>query len=123
MLLDPDRQLNIMSRQRAAQFFASGRGRLVPRFLYKFNPGSSLEVLQAYLLNSTLFLASPESFNDPFDVRAVVEFTGSLLARRKYLLDKMREMGIDKAQREGRASAILVSRHLTDEIQKSFDTN
>lgn len=63
------------------------------RFLYKYLPSDS-QSLQSVILRSQLWLASPNTFNDPFDMALRVIVQGTPADRRAALRDLARARGI-----------------------------
>jgi hypothetical protein len=107
------------SRTEAAKFLASSRELAVPRFLYRFaNLGKGVEQT---ILNSTLWLASPNTFNDPFDANAYLTVAAhSPAAQRAYLTKGFKRVGLSATQREQRASRLLATGSLQPTMQRSF---
>lgn len=109
-------------REKLAAFLRGGQ-RKVPRFLYRFKQWDSRSTF-ASVVESTLRLASPSTFNDPFDVRACITLDGWTMAeQRKYLFDNMREQGIAPSKRDLIASHMLADGLLISELQAAFDKN
>lgn len=107
------------SRAEAAKFLASSREIPVPRFLYRFaNLGTGVEQT---IVNSTLWLASPNTFNDPFDANAYLTVAAhSTAAQRAYLTKGFKRVGLSEGQREHRASRMLAAGLLQPTMQRSF---
>ena len=65
------------------------RNAALPRYLYKFfsfDTSVELEIkkVKDIVVNSELYLASPGSFNDPFDFRAKIELGDSAVMRKHF---------------------------------------
>src|ERR687898_1620177 len=72
-----------------------------PRFLYKFRPLQSekdLDRLRQITVDSNLWLSSPESFNDPFDMKARFIATAPPDKRRKRYTAIMKKQGHTSAE-------------------------
>ena len=75
----------------------------VPRFLYKFQgPGSAS--VSGIIERSEIWLASPASFNDPFEFAARIYFGGTTVDRRRHFLRMAKQNGMPKKVREEVAS-------------------
>lgn len=69
----------------------------IPRFFYRYahlNPADakSVERLRQVVLGSSLWLSSPQDFNDPYDMHCHVVFEGTGAEKRQVLLAKAKEL-------------------------------
>jgi len=84
------------------------RGQSLPSMLYKFKVVSPEKpyILEDILVNSRLYLSSPETFNDPFDMKPRVSVEGNLSS----LLEKIKSLPAPSPQAKqdalGRARTI-----------------
>lgn len=118
LLRDADAQ----SRQQSASFFISHS--VFPRYFYKFNTGSQ-QAMEGFILQSTAYLASPQQFNDPFDLRAHLELRGSFADQVQYVARSMRRHQVGATNRPSdttaQAAALLRSGQYLMSMQKAFD--
>lgn len=110
-----------LDRTCAARFFVQGGH---PRFLYKFHSASSAASLRGIIVDSKIWFASPEDFNDPFDIRAKVELQGNRLSQLQFVAKRIRQLRVpgDHAQHMTQAAALLDGSYL-ETIQGDFSKN
>jgi len=75
----------------------------LPRFRYKFRSINTIDAdsvsrLREILVDSKLWLASPESFNDPFDMSAKIIVNGTIEEKRTRIKGILKENGYRNSQ-------------------------
>lgn len=109
-----------MTRGQARRWLAGGA---IPSFLYRFSRVDAMS-FQETMVRSTLYLASPSSFNDPFDVRAKMVIDGHTPAeQRAALLRAARRAGLKGRRAQARTSEIMAAGTWETSIQASYDRN
>lgn len=97
------------------------------RFTYRYRAFNE-DRLSDILLNSRLYLASPSTFNDPFEMRPVVTFDGPPSRKRDALDKRIRalEPRLGGVKRRERVDALmsdqsLLLKTMRDSLRKNFD--
>lgn len=108
-----------LSRFEASRFFASQDRRYSP-VLYKFLAPRSPS-LPGILIDSNFWLACVSSFNDPFDLRARVQFEGDAAAQRAYLSDFAKRQGMRFKARQGFVAKQMARGPNRDGFQRAYD--
>lgn len=96
---------------------------LYPHFIYKYLPlahDRHEDYLRDYLVESRLWLSSPASFNDPFDMKCRYIFEGKPQIRRNRLDKRLKQLdsNLSKKDREKRISNLLTREQpLTEKLE------
>jgi Protein of unknown function (DUF2971) len=86
----------------------------LPRFLYKFRSvlptdAASVDRLRDVIVRSRLYLASPLSFNDPYDMSGLIELGNDAGEVRKTFDAFLKRRGVKYADRKGELRRIMAS--------------
>lgn len=77
--------------------------------------------LRPTLVDSTLWLASPATFNDPFDASAFVSLGDhGVAARRKYMFQSLRGTGLSRTARAANASKLMADPTIQGKLQEAY---
>ena len=115
------------SPQWACRKFLRNQG--YPRFIYKYRtltpdePGS-VSKLADFLVESKLFLASPDTFNDPFDMKATIILEGTPQEKRKRYDEMLKENQPDLlwTKRQQKVTQMMVRPHekIVEDLRASY---
>ncbi len=100
-----------------------------PRFLYRYTAPRderSIERLRDVVVASELWLSSPRDFNDPFDMTAALDFTGTTEQKRAHILARLERYHaeVPESLRRQRAEEILADEsQLREILDGSFHNN
>jgi hypothetical protein len=88
-----------------------------PEFLFKYRPHDCYS--ESWILNEELFLASPASFNDPFDSKVMYTMEGTIEQKKKYLSEIIQA---EKPQIKKREKWKIITNALQNQLlEKDYD--
>lgn len=121
-------QQPIHKRRKLLNINTRSKIKLYPNFIYKYLPlaeDKHKKFLRDYLVESKLWLSSPNSFNDPFDMKCRYIFEGKPHEKRKHLntIFKLYDPDLPKNKRERIISHSLTNDQFLVETLENINKN
>lgn len=115
-------------RERLKLLNSKSQSNAYPRFIYKYRPlmidnFEQASSLRDYLVESRLWLSTPITFNDPFDMRGRFVFEGNPKVKRNHLISKLKKFRPDltSQEREVGASELLAAGGFPKNLEGNYD--